>query len=109
MSRSFFDSDNGMADQIRSLTAKGKTVFVSKGVWKIKFQNDTIEFKEFYRRDESMGRAIVDGGFYATDKADEIAHIKSLRDVACRVYEPIAEPVVEPDASIAPVEVKAKK
>lgn len=110
MSRSFFDTDNGMTKQINQLTSEGKTVFVSKGVWKIrKNDQETIEFQEFFRADADNGRPIVDGGFYATSDPDEIAIIKKQRDVATKVYEPAAKVEVIEDATIAPVEVKAKK
>jgi len=106
LSRSFFDKDNGMNQQIQRLTADGKTVFVCPGVWKVrKNDNETIEFKEFFRADADNGRPITDGGFYATDDPAEIALLKGNRELAARVYEPMVK--VEVDESIKPL-AKAK-
>jgi len=110
LSRSFFDSDNGMTNQISQLTSEGKTVFVSRGVWKLrKNDQETIEFQAFFRADSDNGRPIIDGGFYATSDPDEIALIKKNRDVSAKIYEPAAPKVeVVEDPAIAPVEMKVK-
>lgn len=101
-----------MTSQINQLTSEGKTVFVSKGTWKIrKNDNETIEFQAFFRKDADNGHPIIDGGFYATDDPAEIALIKGLREVNAKVFEPVKpKAVVEvvEDPAIAPVEIKAK-
>lgn len=99
MSRSFFDKDNGMDAQIKKLNREGKTVFVSTGVWKVRMSDSkTLCFNEFFRADADNGRPIIDGGFYATDDAAEIAHLKGLRDLRTKVFEPeVVEVVADPD------------
>ena len=98
--------------QIQRLTAEGKTVFVSKGVWKVRMSDHkTIEFNDFFRPDSDNGRPIVDGGFYATSDPAEIEYLKGLRELSSQVYEPVkAEPKVEvvEDPSIKPVMAKGK-
>ncbi len=111
MSRSFFDSDNGMTNQITQLTSEGKTVFVSRGTWKLRMSDEkTIEFQAFFRSDADNKQPILDGGFYATEDPAEIAFIKGLREVSAKVFEPKMPKVeVVEDPAIAPVEMKARK
>lgn len=117
MGTSYFESPRAVDAQIEQLRSEGHTVYIGRGVHKIKNGNDTIEFNTFFRYDSVLGRPIVDGGFYATSDPDIIKRIDSMRELSLKRFAPIvtqtslasqAPPVVVEEFVPDPVTVKAR-
>lgn len=89
MGTSYFESPRAVDAQIEKLRSEGNTVYIGRGVHKIKHGNDTIEFNTFFRYDSVLGRPIVDGGFYATSDPEIIKRIDSMRELSLKRFAPI--------------------
>lgn len=89
MSR-FFSEPSALEREIEDLTKSGNTVYVARGVLKVKNGEDTIVFKEYTRFDHALQRPVAAGGYYATKDPGEIKRLDSIRDLGAQRFAPKA-------------------